>query len=342
MPSSDLHISAATVVNAIRALVNAKADRTGRAALLGYLVLKSKEEPRGSAISVHALGQGSVEPELDRFFGVAPGSPLPYVNPFGTRQGRLEWLGREYERRGVYTWLLTGRTLDRFLDVQKADDHYLVRLPTDAPRYIVEKLGAKVPLDPAAAFLLRRERFPPTADRGGLIQRFREIFHLAPEEVSDLFEATPNFSVEFHSVGFTDAVDSLPADLHPPSPALSQATAAKAAEGLIGLAPSDIAHLVVSDSVSRRARRALARSVAIALVGPPGTGKSRLVTKLVEDTRNDPEAFGLSQPPQFDIYAAETDWTARHIVGGYFPQESGRLVFQEGYLLKARRGAIHP
>lgn len=337
MVATEARLSAPTVVGAMRTLMDSRADRSGRTALLGYLCLKAKERQPGSEIEVRSSGPQSVRPELERFFQLAPGSTTPYVNPFGRREARLQWLGTEYERHGVYTNLTENRTLARVLDVRQEADYYIVRLPATAPGAIARDLKAKLPLEPAVAFLLRREVFPSSVGRSELVERFRNIFHLNDQELDDLFEPMPSFVLEFDAVGLAEGVDALPADLHPPSPSASQAAAVQASEHLVGLAPTDVASLVVTDIVWRRARRALARDRALALVGPPGTGKSRLVIKLIEDARRDPDLFGLSQPPEFDMYAAETDWTARSIVGGYFPQSDGLLVFQEGYLLMAVR-----
>ncbi len=194
-----------------------------------------------------------------------------------------------------------------------------------------------MPLEPSAAFLLRREVFPPSADRQSLVHRFKEIFHLTDHELNTLFEEMPEFPVTFDEVGFRDAIDSLPPDLHPPSPSAGQAGMVEASRELVALAPTNPIELIIPDVVDRRARRALARYRAIALVGPPGTGKSQLVDRLVKEAQADPDAFGLMAPPQFQRYTAETDWTARTVVGGYFPQADGTLVFREGHLLRAIR-----
>lgn len=337
MASANQRLSAETVVNALRVLMGEPFGRTGRAALIGYLALKSRETSPGQPIDIRSTGPGSVQQELDRFFSLAPGSQPPYVNPFGLSQGRLEWLGEGYERRGVYTHLDPSRTLERFLQVQTVDTHRIVTIPSDAAQYIAGKLGRRVPLEPASCFLLRGESFQESATREDVVERFQGVFHLSDRERDALFVSVPSFAIGFDEVGFSDAVNSLPPDLHPPSPTAGHAGATFATQTLATLAPPQIDTLVFDDPVLRRARRALARDTAIAIFGPPGTGKSSLVEKLVTEAGGDPDRFGLSRPPDFDRYTAETDWTARTIIGGYFPQESGRLVFQEGYLLTALR-----
>jgi MoxR-like ATPase len=72
-------------------------------------------------------------------------------------------------------------------------------------------------------------------------------------------------------------------------------------------------------------------------VGPPGTGKTTLVEKVIADAVESPEAFGLEQPPEAAVHGAEADWTARSLVGGHYPTAEGKLVFREGAFLDAVR-----
>src|SRR4051812_35743889 len=105
------YISPETVVRAIRALIATGISRRARPSLLGYLVLKAREASPGASIEVRSSGPGSLKPELDSFFGLAPERHLPYVNPFGVREGRPHWLTGGMERWGLYTWLYPGRPL---------------------------------------------------------------------------------------------------------------------------------------------------------------------------------------------------------------------------------------
>lgn len=341
MAKSVTRLSAHTVVEAIRTLMDLGLDRSGRTALLDYLVLKARETAPESEIRIRALGPESVQPQLDRFFALAPGSPFPYVNPFGTREGRLEWLAAEYERRGTYTHLYEGRAfrlyLGSFVRFRRSDSYAAVRIDAGAAKHISEKLGRKIPLEPAAAFLLRREGFTPQPDRQELVDRLRELFNLSESELEALFEPVPGFALGFDSVGFLESLSSLPPDLHPPPPEKGHATSSTTASDVAPVKPVDTSDLVVSTVLLRRSRRALLTSQAIAFVGPPGTGKSRLIVKLIEEARADPASFELSAAPEYELYAAEADWTGRTLVGGYFPQPDGVLRFQEGYLLRALR-----
>ena len=190
-----LYLSPTTVVRALEALVSVPVRRTGRAAILGYLILKARETAPGNDIYLTALGDNSARNELDRFFNVASGS-LPYVNPFGKREGRIERLASGYERRGIYTHLYPGRTLSRFLDVDKVGDAVSVRVPADAAVQIAARMGTRLPLYQTAVFLMRSEEFSTNTTDAELLSRFRAIFSLDDRELSTLFVATP-FAVAF-------------------------------------------------------------------------------------------------------------------------------------------------
>lgn len=307
----------------------------------GYLALKSREDVPGKEITIRSSGPLSVATELDRFFGLAPGTARPYINPFGSVRRHVEWLRIGYERWGVYTHLLPGRTLSGFISaaqVREEDGQEVLQVsaPSSGSESLASQLPKKLPLEPTAAFLLRREDFRPDATRKSLIDRFQAVFHLSSTELAALFVEVPDFQIQFSTTKFEERIDSLPPDLHPIDESSGHAVAAVPLVGSI-LTAVEVGDLIFSDAVLRRGRRALAREKGIAFVGPPGTGKSRLVDLLVEDARNHPEQFDLSKAPEFDRHAAEVDWTARTLVGGYFPNSQGILVFQEGCLLQAIR-----
>lgn len=304
---------------------------------MGFLMLKAKEPSKGAEFELYSNGSGSVEPELRRFFRVAPGTPLPDVNPFGQREGAIEFLATGYERRGTYTHLYEGRNLNALLEVTPKDGHFSVRVPDDAAEKIADTLGAKAPLRATAAFLLRDETFQEGATEKDLIDRLKTVFKLTGQDVDALFEDDPGFTVKFSATKFDNSLASLPSDLQPRSPSMSHATTAKAARELVPMAATSDTELVISDDVRRRVRRAVASSKAVGLVGPPGTAKSRLWAEILEEATADPSLLGLESAPSYVCYTAEIDWTARTLIGGYYPQKDGQLVFREGYLLQAIR-----
>jgi ABC-type Mn2+/Zn2+ transport system ATPase subunit len=68
--------------------------------------------------------------------------------------------------------------------------------------------------------------------------------------------------------------------------------------------------LTIDPDLRRRVQRAVARSKAIALVGPPGSAKSSLWAEILEEAATDPTVVGLKNPPRYVCYTAEIDWTA--------------------------------
>lgn len=95
--------------------------------------------------------------------------------------------------------------------------------------------------------------------------------------------------------------------------------------------------LVVTERIRRMVRRAIASAPAVLLVGPPGTGKSRLVHEMIDEAREDPQSLGLSHPPEARWVTPEESWTTRDLVGGETVDEAGRLRFRPGHVLDALR-----
>jgi MoxR-like ATPase len=304
---------------------------------MGFLMLKAKEPSRGAKFEVYSNGEKSVEPELKRFFRIAPGTPFPDVNPFGQSQGAIEYLSDGYERRGTFTHLYEGRNLEPLLKVEQGDGYFFVRIPNTAAAEIAKRLDAKIPIKAASAFLLRNEAFDPSASDKDLVSRLQAILQLSNQEMSLLFEDDPDFHVEFGKTQYENSLASLPSDLLPRLTNASHATGARAAREIAPAAAVNDLDLVIDSSLRRRVQRAFARSKAIALVGPPGTAKSRLWADVLEKAGSAPSELGLKAPPSYVCYTAEIDWTARTLIGGYYPQGDGQLVFKEGYLLQAIR-----
>lgn len=332
-----VYVSPPSVVEGLRALTRGKFKRAGRTALMGFLMLKAKEPSRGAKFEIYSNGEKSVEPELKRFFRVAPGTPFPDVNPFGQSQGAIEYLAEGYERRGTFTHLYEGRNLEPLLKVEQGNGFFVVRIPDTTADEIANRLDAKIPIKAAAAFLLRNESFDAGVSEKILIDRLKAVLHLSDKEMALLFEDDPDFRVEFGNKRYENSLASLPSDLLPRSPSATHATSARAAREIAPAAVLSDVDLSIDPALRRRVQRAVARSKAIALVGPPGTAKSRLWADILEKAALNPSELGLKNPPIYVCYTAEIDWTARTLIGGYYPQRDGQLVFKEGYLLQAIR-----
>ncbi|WP_343728844.1 AAA family ATPase [Duganella sp.] len=332
--TNQVYVAPATVVAALRRLMAIKFSRTERVCLMGLLALHAKAGGKHE-VELVASGAGSVESQLLQLFGVAPGTELPLVNPFGMRERRLEYLRPGYSRSGVYTHLYPGRSLDKFFPSTKTDEGLLVTLPEGAAAKIAE---VKVPLEPALAFLLRREAFPEGADVAQLVERARTVLGLDELAMHELFEPTPDFAIEFSPTPFGNTLADLPPDLQPPLPvAADHAASAHAARSIVPTAPRGAVKLAIDPNIQRRLRGAFRAAKAIALVGPPGTAKSWMLEDVLEAAAADPASLGLAEAPSYDRHTAEVDWSARTVIGGYYPQADGRLVWQDGHLLRAIR-----
>lgn len=102
-------------------------------------------------------------------------------------------------------------------------------------------------------------------------------------------------------------------------------------------APSSPAQILVDERVRRMVKIAIASSVAVVLVGPPGTGKTRLLEEVIEEIRQAPGDYGFP-PVAPPLWATpEESWTTRDLVGGLTVDEKGLLRFREGYVLDAIR-----
>ena len=328
-------ISQETVISALDTLMRLNLRRTGRTAATGFLLLKAKEPDPGTAMIISSQGPTSVEPEIREFLRVAPGTPAPDVNPFGKQENRLEYLAEGYERRGTYTHLYEGRNLSSFLNVEPTDRAFRVEIPDTAAAEVAEKLGRKLPLEPTAAFFMRHHEFADDAGSAQVADAFVTRFHLSATERSALFESDTHFPIKCSDAPHVDRLTSLPPHLQPRAPSSTHAATARAGREVVPLSNAQDLDLVVDKTLQRRIERAIARTKAVALVGPPGTAKSSLLVNMLESAGAEPSTIGLKRGPKYLSVTAEVDWTARTIIGGYYPQEDGALVFREGFLLQA-------
>lgn len=102
-----------------------------------------------------------------------------------------------------------------------------------------------------------------------------------------------------------------------------------------GPGPTLAVPLAMDARIERMARLAVATSPAVLFVGPPGTGKNRLLNEILEEVAADPASYGFSKAREVVIEPADEGWTTRDLVGGEAVDEFGSLRFRPGRVLDA-------
>lgn len=104
----------------------------------------------------------------------------------------------------------------------------------------------------------------------------------------------------------------------------------------VGPGPTLAVPLTMDESTSRMARLAVASSPAVLFVGPPGTGKNRLLNEILSEIDADPSSYGLTKTRDVVVEPAEEGWTTRDLVGGDTIDEDRQAIrFRPGKVLDA-------
>jgi hypothetical protein len=123
---------------------------------------------------------------------------------------------------------------------------------------------------------------------------------------------------------------------HLPAPGGAAAAAAVAPAHTATLVNPTATPIFVEDRVRRMVRLALLSSQAVILVGPPGTGKTRILLEEIEYLRAESDSYGFQTPiPPPKIVTPDESWTAADLVGGETVVPGGELRFRPGRVLDA-------
>lgn len=87
--------------------------------------------------------------------------------------------------------------------------------------------------------------------------------------------------------------------------------------------------LKISSKIKEQVCGTLNSSKHVMLTGAPGTGKTNLAEDVCKVAENHKFTKG------YVLTTATSDWTTFDTIGGYMPNESGKLVFEEGKFLQA-------
>jgi len=101
-------------------------------------------------------------------------------------------------------------------------------------------------------------------------------------------------------------------------------------------AEDELLEAVVSERVQRMIETAIGTAKAVMLVGPPGTGKTHTLRKVLQQVQADPARVGLSTAPGVRWATPEEEWTFDRVVLGQTVVD-GEIVSEEGVLLSALR-----
>jgi hypothetical protein len=126
------------------------------------------------------------------------------------------------------------------------------------------------------------------------------------------------------------SADALPDVLAPP--ASVQVAVPPVGGGVEGADP-----VVVDARTARMLRRSIERYQCVLLVGPPGTGKGRLLNWLVQLVAAGPESFGFAPDlvPNPMWRTPDESWSAFELIGGFVPEVQGWLRWSHGLVVNS-------
>ncbi len=278
--------------------------------------IKGDEEPNVADVNDVVL----------RIFGLAPDRELGRLYPF-----RYDWKGAvESGRRTV--WNNTTRNQTNLATTIFERGDFRGGLLPDAARRIAESIrgGGKVlpPRQALVCLVLHDHQFSPGDDWEAAEHLLLDRLGMSPEELEAITEPA---TLGEPLLGEPEwDIAELPDRLAP-----------TAAAEIVGpgvntpVDPTAATAVVVDPRVKRMLMRSIERYPCILLVGPPGTGKGRLLSWLVQTVADDPASLGFDAglDPNPMWRTPDESWTAFDLIGGLLPGEGGSLQWSRGLLL---------
>ncbi|WP_341250214.1 AAA family ATPase [Euzebya pacifica] len=93
--------------------------------------------------------------------------------------------------------------------------------------------------------------------------------------------------------------------------------------------------VVMGARTQRMLNSAVKTAQFVVLIGPPGTGKSTLVSTILDKMRDSPAELGLAGSHEALWGTPDESWTTRQLVGGESIGGEGQIVFKPGVFLRA-------
>ena len=298
-----------------------------------FLVSKSLEAQPGHGEAKIEQVNGAVR----KLFVLDASNPLGRLYPF-----RYDWRNPDDSgRKTVWNNTTRGRKLATsiFRDggVRQGED---IRngLRSDASAIVRDTLAEKGHRRPSAealiCLLLREYDFPADSDWQDAERVLLEQFALSEADLENI--SIPR-SLGCPLLGPPEwDVAQLPDGLAPPAAVRNLAVSRQPSAAT----PTDESEPVVLDRrVERMLRRAVMNYRFVMLVGPPGTGKGRLVRWIADQVAGNPAALGFEEGFRPDpVWITPDDtWSALELVGGLVPADDGRLRWSNGFIPDALR-----
>lgn len=176
-----------------------------------------------------------------------------------------------------------------------------------------------------ACLVLREQDFPPDARWEDAVGRLRLALGLTDVELRQI--TVPRTLGPALLSGAEWSMTGLPETLAPP--ALVAVPPPSRGDGV-----GD--EIIVNSRTERMLRRAVGSYASVLLVGPPGTGKGRLVRWIADEVRGDPVSLGFPEgtDPNPMWRTPDESWSAFEMIGGLAPR-GGELAWSNGLLLNS-------
>ena len=298
-----------------------------------FLVAKSLEAQRGG----EEARIEQVNEAVRRLFVLDASNPLGRLYPF-----RYDWRNlNDSGRKTVWNNTTRGSKLATSIfrdDGVRYGEDLRNGLRSDASSIVRDTLaetGHRRPSTAALICLLLRERdFAAGSEWHDAERVLLEQFALTEGDLDNIsIRRSPGCPL----LGSPEwDIAQLPDGLAPPAAVRSTAVSRPPS----ATTPTDELEPVILDRrVERMLRRAVTSYSFVMLVGPPGTGKGRLVRWIADQVADDPTALGFEAGFRPDpVWVTPDDtWSAFELIGGLAPAADGTLRWSNGFILDALR-----